>query len=546
MGGIMSQIRASTQINNTEVGGSNEHFIKADGSVSLRGNLDLGSNKITGASTPSASGDVANKGFVDGIKEGLSVKDSARVRAQANYDLTNASLGGESNANPSNAQVDGTWLYRNDRVLLSSQTTPMENGVYVVPDLRSEFDLTSGTSAKDMRLDLTAGNDVHTTLTLTDPGASGSISVGTVAGDGASGNPHQITVTLAHDGSNITSTVQDVVDAINGNGTASGWVAASVLSNGSTVVDQGTGTEVHMGVLNTGSNDNLDRTADFDEESDISSGAFLFVKEGTDADKGYVQTNRLDTSIGSAELGFSNFTGGGSSVSAGDGLSKSGDTLSVQEADNSISASEAGTGVNTSNTLTVDPGEFTGLGLATMTGGNLYIGQGGTGVSATTVSGDLTLAADGTATVQTSGANALITSEANEAGGIKLTPIAEGNLYLGQGTNEGGTDTASVALGGEADPLAADGTFTLHWAREDLSASTDGSTTTFSLADSAVAGKELVFVNGVLQRPDGDQDTSTITEDYALDTTNDEIVLGTAPATNDELLVMYIYTPTVE
>jgi hypothetical protein len=83
--------------------------------------LDFASNaKVINLGTPTAAGDAATKGYVDGLVEGLAWKDSARVATQANLNL----------AAPG-ATIDGVTMATNDRILVRNQTTTTENGIYI-------------------------------------------------------------------------------------------------------------------------------------------------------------------------------------------------------------------------------------------------------------------------------------------------------------------------------------------------------------------------------------------------------------------------------
>lgn len=84
-------------------------------------NLDMNSvAKIINLPSPSASGDAANKAYVDSAIEGLAWKDSCRVATQSNTNL----------ASPG-ATLDGITMVANDRVLVRAQTTGSQNGIYV-------------------------------------------------------------------------------------------------------------------------------------------------------------------------------------------------------------------------------------------------------------------------------------------------------------------------------------------------------------------------------------------------------------------------------
>ena len=81
----------------------------------------------------------------------------------------------------------------------------------------------------------------------------------------------------------------------------------------------------------------LTRAIDNDSSADMTGGVFCFVEEGTvSADAGFVLSNVTGSAtIGTTGLGFTQFSGAGS-VTAGDGLGKTGNTLSVNVDDASI------------------------------------------------------------------------------------------------------------------------------------------------------------------------------------------------------------------
>ena len=77
-------------------------------------------SKAINLPTPSASGDAASKSYVDSLVEGLAWKDSCRVATQSNLNL----------ASPS-ATINGISMASQDRVLVRSQSTASQNGIYV-------------------------------------------------------------------------------------------------------------------------------------------------------------------------------------------------------------------------------------------------------------------------------------------------------------------------------------------------------------------------------------------------------------------------------
>lgn len=70
------------------------------------------------------------------------------------------------------------------------------------------------------------------------------------------------------------------------------------------------------------------RAVDADSDADVTAGMFTFVEEGTSADQGWVLTTNNPITLGTTALAFSQFSGAGQ-ITAGDGLSKTGDELDV-------------------------------------------------------------------------------------------------------------------------------------------------------------------------------------------------------------------------
>jgi len=88
-------------------------FTAPDGSVSLN------SQKITNLAAPTADGDAASKSYVDGVAQGLDVKDSVKVATTTDITLSGTQT------------IDGVSVVANDRVLVKNQDTATENGLYL-------------------------------------------------------------------------------------------------------------------------------------------------------------------------------------------------------------------------------------------------------------------------------------------------------------------------------------------------------------------------------------------------------------------------------
>ena len=156
----------------------------------------------------------------------------------------------------------------------------------------------------------------------------------------------------------------------------------------------------------------LTRTVDADEDSEITPGAFTFVEEGTvGANNGYVCTNVGAITVGTTAITFVQFSGAGS-VIAGDGLTKTGNTLNVVGTAGRISIAADAVDISSSY---VGQATITTLGTIT-TGtwqGSVIDGTyGGTGVANTgktiTLGGNLTTSGAHATTVTTT-ANTTVT-----------------------------------------------------------------------------------------------------------------------------------------
>ena len=88
-------------------------FTAPDGAVSLN------SQKITSLADPTADGDAANKGYVDGVAQGLDIKDSVKVATTANITLSGTQT------------IDGVAVSADERVLVKDQSTASQNGLYL-------------------------------------------------------------------------------------------------------------------------------------------------------------------------------------------------------------------------------------------------------------------------------------------------------------------------------------------------------------------------------------------------------------------------------
>jgi hypothetical protein len=213
----------------------------------------------------------------------------------------------------------------------------------------------------------------------------------------------------------------------------------------------------------------LTRTLDADQDSEITPGAFTFVEEGTiGGNNGYVCTNVGAITVGTTPITFVQFSGAGS-VIAGDGLTKTGNTLNAVGTNNRISISADAIDISSSY---VGQATITTLGtIATGTWqGDIVAGQyGGTGVNnsgktitlggslstigaytiALTATANTTLTLPVTGTLATLAGTEALSNKTITASSFSGTTIAGSGLITFTNTTEAGPlGTAGVVMSG--------------------------------------------------------------------------------------------------
>src|SRR5210317_469108 len=136
-------------------------------------------------------------------------------------------------------------------------------------------------------------------------------------------------------------------DTVTYNNGSSGVGATLTLSTGISTLDGHTlvdgerilikneSNTAHNGIYIRTSSTVFTRATDFDTTAEIASGDFLFVENGTsNGSNGYVQTETT-SAIGTSAIVFEQFSGAGQ-ITAGAGLSKTGNQLDVEVDDSSI------------------------------------------------------------------------------------------------------------------------------------------------------------------------------------------------------------------
>ena len=179
------------------------------------GSVSANSQKITDLADPTADADAANKGYVDGVAQGLDIKEAVTIATTANITLSGTQT------------IDGKAISANERVLVKNQNTATENGLYLCK--ASTWVRTD---------DLAAGSDASSVFVFVDKGAinaddgfvcitnKGSAVVGTnnlaftqfsgagqiIAGDGLDKSDNTLSVDLKTNGGLVIESTEIAVD----------------------------------------------------------------------------------------------------------------------------------------------------------------------------------------------------------------------------------------------------------------------------------------------------------------------------------------------
>lgn len=225
---------------------------------------------------------------------------------------------------------------------------------------------------------LNDATDAATASKLVKRDANGNISVATPTADGHAATKGY--VDAARSGLDVKQSVRAA--------TTGPITIATGLENGDTVdgVTLATGDRVLVKDQSTASENGIyvvnasgapTRATDFDDNAEVTGGAFTFVEEGTaNEDSGFVLTNNGAITVGTTGLVFAQFSGTGQ-ITAGAGLTKTGNTLdAVGTADritvnaDSIDIASTYAGQNTITTLgTITTGTWDATTVAVTAGG---------------------------------------------------------------------------------------------------------------------------------------------------------------------------------
>ena len=109
-----------TKLDGIETGAQVTSFARVQTAIGVASSpVSFNSQKITNVLNPTADQEVATKSYVDAVASGLDLKTSCRLVATTNVTASGVQV------------IDGVTTATGDRLLLTSQTAPATNGIYV-------------------------------------------------------------------------------------------------------------------------------------------------------------------------------------------------------------------------------------------------------------------------------------------------------------------------------------------------------------------------------------------------------------------------------
>lgn len=148
------------------------NFVKKDGSITMTGALNMGSQKITSLADPTAAQEAATKNYVDtkvdSLAQGIDIRESVKVATTGNETNYAFNVGGQLVSITSASGIDGTTVSTNDRILVkncpavagagvTTNTNAANNGIYRVTGVASNVISVVRAADADSSAEVTAG-----------------------------------------------------------------------------------------------------------------------------------------------------------------------------------------------------------------------------------------------------------------------------------------------------------------------------------------------------------------------------------------------------
>ena len=390
------------------------------------------------------------------------------------------------------------------------------------------------------KLDLSANYTFTGTLAAGTPSADSDVAIKSYV-DGLVAGLHWKKAVAAATTANITLSGTQTVDGVS-------------LSAGARILvkDQTDATENGIYVVDSGA---WSRADDMDVASEFPAAA-VFVTAGTVNDNlGFVCTNDSDPTLGTTDIEFTQFNGA-ANITAGDGLTKTGNTLDVNVGSGLEISGDAVQIAASSVTDAMLAGSISNAKLATSTISGVSLGSNLNSLSAS-ASGAITLTSyNGSAAVSDLAINVDGTTIGIASNSLELKNNAvdanklASNAVVSTKISDGAVTSDKIQDGAVTASKIGDGTLgaaKLNFVAsyETLSAG-DGSTTTFDASaagDSTMLGGTIVYRNGLamglVQSSPSGQDQYTVSADGGAGSTL-SITFGAAPNSGDQITVFYM------